>query len=288
MNKKLPAVLILGHSGFIGGSLYQSLKTQGLYDVIGASTKECNLLDLESVKKFFSTLPDDIQIVFCSVINAHLCKSIEFLHDNITIIDNFIKGIQNKKISNLIYLSAVDIYGKSIQLPINESTIINPKGYYGLGKFCGEILLTRSDILNCPITILRLPGVYGPNDKGRSIIGNFASKIIKGEPITLHGDGSTLRDYIEINDVCDIIKSFLNKPQKTILNLAVGESLSIKKMIELISKISNIKPIIEYKPVDLNAAGDMVFDIKKFRKIFPGFKLTNLEQGCAKYIQNFK
>jgi len=285
VSKRVKIVVILGHTGFIGQTLYRRFKADGV-PVMGASSEECNLLDSESVNMFFSNIPEKADVVFCSVINRHTDDSVQSLHNNIDMVENFIRCARGKRLRSLVYLSSVDVYGRFPDLPINENTALNPSGYYGLSKLCAEFLLKCSGI-DCPMTILRLPGIYGWGDRGKSIIGLFVERLYHREAITLSGDGRVLRDYVAVGDLCRIVKSLTEKPKTITLNLATGKSLALKEIVRTIGEIVGYAPDIKYMAKDENSAGDLVFDIRALCTEFKNIQLTDFRNGCAEYVKEF-
>lgn len=281
---KIQKVVILGHTGFIGKNLYQWLEA-GNFEVVGASSKVCNLLDYDSVKKFVSIIPDDIHVIFCSVINKHDLDSVNALHNNIAMVDNFIRAISRKTLISFIYLSSVDVYGKAPALPINEKTLLNPSGYYGIGKVCCELLLKKQKkALQCPISVLRLPGVYGYNDNGKSIVSHFFKRICDRKIIKINGNGTILRDYVYVNDICRIVEKLIDKPINVTLNLATGKSLTLKQVIYTIEQLTGISANLSYEYIqkENNSAGDLFFDTQILKDLYPNIRFNSLKQGCSK------
>ncbi|HIB69793.1 MAG TPA: NAD-dependent epimerase/dehydratase family protein, partial [Phycisphaerales bacterium] len=74
-----------------------------------------------------------------------------------------------------------------------EETPAKPKSHYGVSKLMSEIVLPIELSPQTPLSILRLPGVYGPGDQGNSVVGLFAEKLLLGEPIKIAGDGTAKR-----------------------------------------------------------------------------------------------
>jgi len=283
MAKKVSSAVIIGSTGFIGKSLFNWLKSRG-FNVMGASSKKCNLLDPVAVNQFLSTIPESAAVVFCSVINRCVDDSVVALHKNISMIDNLIKNLHKKTPRCLIYLSSVDVYGRSPLLPVHEETLSDPESYYGLSKHCSEILVKRLSSLDCSVSILRLPGVYGYGDNGKSMVGFLSDRICNGKNVTLFGNGAVLRDYVHVSDVCRVIDRLIRFPQKLTLNIATGISLSMKKIVEIIADVANRKVIIEYGQEDEKSTSDLIFDINKLKHVFPDINFMNFQQGYAYYI----
>ena len=140
-----------------------------------------------------------------------------------------------------------------------------------------------------PISILRLPGVYGQGDNGRSTINRLVESAIKRKHVIIYGDGEDKRDFIYVGDICKIIGKTLNKKLSIVLNIVTGNSYSIKKIVEMIKSNSQEKFIIEYKPkqIGIERVKDMVYDTSLFSSIFPDIKLLDLKDGISMYLKDF-
>lgn len=137
----------------------------------------CNLLDAAEVERFLCGFADGVRVVFCAVINRLNDNSYHALVRNIQMAHNFAAAATRGKLGGVIFLSSVDVYGRTPELPITERTVTAPANFYGIAKLTSELLLRRPGALNCPLTVLRLPGVYGPGDGGRSVVGRFLTRL---------------------------------------------------------------------------------------------------------------
>jgi len=289
-------VVVLGNTGFIGKNLQKYLDYHGV-KTFGASSTNCNLLDPSSINQFFSHLPEKIHLVFCSAITPHYENNIHSFHKNVTIIENFLNTVSLTKFNSIIFLSSVDIYGHNPILPITENTLPDPKDYYGLSKFNSEILLKwYCQPSNIPLIILRLPGIYGPEDQGKSIIGFFFRRLIEKKVITINNNGNTLRDYVEINDLNTIVKRLITNPNPnpdpktmtTTINIASGQSIRIKEIIDTISRIAEKEVQIEISSKVKKADYNLVFNNKALRSLISEFKFTTLNKGFERYVNEYQ
>jgi UDP-glucose 4-epimerase len=277
-------IIIIGNSGYIGGALTKYLLTLGTYNIIAPSSRDCNFLNLEEVKSFFSALDyKNYHVVFTAVINKSKNDSIETFLQNVKIVSNFIEGQRKAKISSIIFLSSIDIYGREPNLPITEETKINPDNWYGLSKFVSEWILTLSGQIECPLTILRLPGIFGKSQKDNSVIGKLIHNIEDYGKIILHGNGEVLRDYIYIKDVVRIIEIFILKSNPGIFNLATGKNYFIKDIVEIIRDTLPDFDIV-YEQADNCRMFDLFFDNNKLKNVLADFQFSNIETGLSSYF----
>jgi nucleoside-diphosphate-sugar epimerase len=118
----------------------------------------------------------------------------------------------------VVFASTVTIVGAEPQLPVDESTPDRPCSVYDRHKLACETLLrdaTRSGALKA--FSLRLSNVYGyggPSvNSNRAILNSMIRRAIDGEPLTLYGDGSYIRDFVHLDDVVEAIRLAIAKPQ---------------------------------------------------------------------------
>jgi UDP-glucose 4-epimerase len=280
-------IIILGSSSYIGGYLVQYFQSRGA-NIVRANSTNCNLLDKESVNSFFESLPKKkYLLVFLSVINRPEGDSLDGLQKNTLMAGNFVQAVDHHKISSVIYFSSVDIYGNHHELPIREDTPLQPDNWYGLAKVNCEWILKHELDSEIPLTIFRIPGVYGASPGERSIIRKFLTDIFERKKVTVFGDGSTLRDYVHVQDVAQSIEHLVNKSMVGAVNVVTGKSYSILQILNIMKDALATQWQIEF--IEQNQRSfDLVFDNSKLLKIVPKFNFTKLETGIESSITNFR
>lgn len=264
MKNELPPVAIFGATGFVGANLAALLTRRG-FGVAGYGSADCNLCDPVAVSALVRGLEPGTVVVVCATVNRKIDDSFFALTQNLAMAENLTATLPKARVGGLIFLSTVDVYGRAPVTPINETTLTRPENYYGIGKLASELIFRRPDAFDCPVTVLRFPGVYGPGDKQSSIVGAFLSRIVGEQPITLYGDGSVLRDYVEVNDVCKVVAHFVRTPENRTLNVVSGSSLPLREWIDTLGHVSGQAPKIERRDQETASAGDLVFDNKALR-----------------------
>jgi len=274
--------IIIGASGFIGRALARDCQNSGLRSV-GFSSQDGNLLTKAGLAKIASACDDGDQIVFCANHRFSRRDSLDDMQKNIEIASNFARLLQQKKIRSALYLSSVDVYGlPSTNLPITEKTLPRPTSYYGISKLCSESILQID--LACPLTILRLPGVFGAGDQRASVIGKFAWQISRGLPTFLQKEGSIKRDFIPVQLVVSLIRRLLRQPSDEVINVVTGKSLTIAEWVKLIAARLG-KPVkILNGNNDFARARDLIFDAAKLRQIAPEIAQVNIEAALDAYL----
>jgi len=281
-SKSIGDILVLGHTGFVGSAISESLVLHG-YNVTGASSKECDLLDSVATARFLESLSAGVNVVFSSAILRSSNDSQQTMLNNISMVGNFLAGAPKGRLASLVYLSSTSLYGRNPTLPITEQSLPSPANYYDISKVACEALLTMPGAIDCPVTVLRLPGIYGPGDRGESLVGRFLNQMRAIDSVDIFGDGSTKRDLAAIEDINIVVEGILNKPMNGRLNIATGHSLSVREIVETIASTAGLTPEINYGPPDVSTPKDLEFDTRALNDWLPGLRFTNFSEGCAAY-----
>jgi UDP-glucose 4-epimerase len=275
-------VVIFGAGGFIGATLDKLLRAKG-HMVVALSRQECDMLDPGSVQQALERVPAPYSVVHAACLNRHEQDDFGALTKNVAMVENFTRSVRPGAVRCVVYLSSTDVYGDAPVTPITENTLLAPGGYYALSKYNNESLLMRSGQLDCPVTVLRLPGIFGPHDRGRSILGMFARKVMRGELITIFGDGSTRRDFVLVNDLCEIIRRFLICPVPAVFNVANGRSMELMEILQILSALSgkNLNVIMAAAGVRSN---DLVFNVTRLQEALGDMRMTPFEEGARRLL----
>tara|TARA_Y100000590_G_scaffold57842_1_gene60911 strand:- start:4036 stop:4902 length:867 start_codon:yes stop_codon:yes gene_type:complete len=282
-------ILILGHTGYIGSSIYTKLKKnlKGV-KIVGISSKKINLTNLSQSKKIKKLINKNTTLIICAAIKSDLGNSFGTYIKNIRIAENILSNIQDIHLNKIILFSSNAVYGvfKKNKL-ITEKTPLYPDTFYGLAKVVTEKLfeLSLNQHNKNKLIILRPTSIYGPNEK---ITPNTPSghlkKILNNEKISLWGNGEEKRDFLFIEDLENIVLKLINKKFTGILNLATGESVSYADSIKKISKLLN-KKIIFYKKTRTTKLVDKVYSTRKIKKHFPKYNFQKLNKGLKKILK---
>jgi len=276
-------VVLIGKNSYIGEHLTNFLQAKGI-DVISLSSSDCNFLQFDHVaEKFDSFGNTQISIVFLAVIKKCASNNYHTYIQNIALVNNLIKITSRANIRSIVYLSSVDVYGRSPILPITEQTRIDPDSWYGLAKYSCERMLLLSENINFPVTILRIPGVFGKSPSDTSVIGRMIASAISDGRIIISGKGDTLRDYVCLNDLSKLILLMINNKHQGVVNVAKGESRSILDIAKCIGQELNIKIEIISTESD-ERSFDLVFDNTKIKEILPNFNFIEMPIALADYI----
>ena len=120
------------------------------------------------------------------------------------------------KIQKFIHISTDEVYGESMlsenEEKKNEDSVLCPTNPYAATKAAAELIAkSYYHSFKMPIIITRGNNVYGPNQYPEKLIPRFIQQLLKGEQVTIQGDGSNVRAFLHVNDVCSALKLILEK-----------------------------------------------------------------------------
>lgn len=195
----------------------------------------------------------------------------------------------SEKVSRVVFISSASVYGAQAVLPIPETAMTYPISSHGIHKLTIEKYLQLYKHrygLDCKI--MRLSNPYGPGQsiKGRQgLVAIAIGKILAGEAIPIRGDGSSIRDFIYIDDVCEALRLLgETETQESIFNIGSGLGYSLNQLIGTIERITGKPLAINYIA---NRFGDIpasVMDISKAKHILGNEVKFSLEQGLARTL----
>ena len=283
------SIFIFGASGFIGKYLADKFRSDSSFQVHGYSSKSCNLLSLTEVKQALSVAEKNDAIIIASAITRPK-DSYKAMMKNFEMIENCCRAVQDRIIGHVTFLSTIDVYGIEIEKHqnINERFLANPDDYYSISKIGSEFMLKQTcSRIDIPLTILRLPGIYGPGDGFKSTIGGMVKRAFTEKKIIVYGEGTDLRDYVYVNDVYEVAIKAIEDKKNVLVNMCTGNSRTIKDICLMIRDLLPFNVEIEYgKPVDGGARRIeyLQFECEKVKREFPRLSVTELKAGISAYI----
>ncbi len=304
-------VLVTGGGGFIGSHLCERLLSEG-NEVLcvdnfftGAKGNIAHLI----TNPYFEVLRHDITFpLFIEVDEIYnlACPAspIHYQLDPVQTIKTAVHGAINmlglaKRLKiRILQASTSEVYGNPSVHPQPETYwgSVNPIGVrscYDEGKRCAETLFFdyhRQHRLK--IKVARIFNTYGPRmhqNDGR-VVSNFIIQALKGENITVYGDGSQTRSFCYIDDMIEGMIRLMNTPDDITgpVNLGNPSEISILELAEKILKMANSKSRIVFKSLPQDDPVRRCPDIRLAKKVLKWGPKVFLEEGLEKTAAYFK
>ena len=309
--RKAKRILILGGTGFIGINLtYQLLADpENKITVFGRSMEKypSDLLNHKqihivqgdySVEYDFDSLTKGQEMVFHLISttvpttsNKNIAKEIT---DNIESTSFLLESCVKNHVKKFLFVSSGGtVYGVTENAQINEDTPTDPITSYGMQKLSIEKLLYLYYCIHeLDYRIIRLANPYGPYQKVngvQGVVAAFLYRILKGEEITVYGDGSVIRDYIYIEDA---VKAILNisygDSKYRIYNVGSGCGLSLNGIISSIENLLHVQANVKYisgRKVDVPVN---ILDVSRYEMEFGTIKNVDFATGLERMVKFMK
>ena len=207
-------------------------------------------------------------------------------------------GLAKRTKAKIFQASTSEVYGDPTIHPQTEDYWghVNPIGYrscYDEGKRCAETLFLdyhRQHRLH--IKVARIFNTYGPHmhpNDGR-VISNFIIQAIRGEPITIYGDGSQTRSFCYVSDMIDAFVDLMATPENVTgpMNLGNPGEYSILELAQTILEMVRSPSKIVYKPLPEDDPLQRQPDISRAEKVLGWQPRINLREGLEKTIRYFR
>jgi len=193
------------------------------------------------------------------------------------------------------FSSGGTIYGdkKGEVNPFTEDSPMAPISFYGWSKQMMEnsiLFMHRTQNLKYVIVRPSNPYGIGQNMHGKQgLIAVAMGKILAGKEIEIWGDGSSVRDYIHIDDLGQAVADILLKESivNETLNVGGGVGYSINEIVDVLRKVVKEEVIIKYLPARKMDVSSVVLDTSKIKSLIT-FQPRSLEEGIVQFYQYLK
>lgn len=205
-------------------------------------------------------------------------------------------GLAKEKGARFLLASTSEVYGDPKEHPQSESYPGNvdpvvPRGVYDEAKrFAEAITMAYHRTHGIETRIARIFNTYGPRmrlDDGRALP-NFMVQALRGEDITVYGDGSQTRSFCYVDDLIDGIIRLLNSDEAEPVNLGNPEEISILDFAKEIVRLTGSRSRIVFHPLPQNDPKVRQPDIRKAKRILGWEPRVSREEGLRKTLQYFK
>lgn len=304
-------VMVTGGAGFIGSHLCERLVARG-DDVLcldnfftGARANVAHLLSADN----FELLRHDVTVPLVVQIDeiynlACPASPVHYQYDPVQTTKTSVHGAINmldlakRTGAKILQSSTSEVYGDPEVHPQPESykgnvNPIGPRACYDEGKRCAETLFFdyhRQNDLN--IRVCRIFNTYGPRmhpEDGR-VVSNFIMQALRGEPLTLYGDGSQTRSFCYVDDLVDGIMGLMDASDENTgpMNLGNPNEFTIRALAETIAEMTGAKSEIVYMPLPEDDPTQRCPDITLAKSVLEWEPKIQLRDGLTRAIEYFK
>jgi GDP-L-fucose synthase len=307
MNKS-SRIYVAGHGGLVGSSICRRLQAGGYRNLIGRRSRELDLTRQADVEAFLGQeRPEYVFLAAAKVggIMANNNYPAEFLYRNLMIQNNVIHSSYMNGVKKLLFLGSSCIYPKFAPQPIKEEHLLTGEleptnEPYAVAKIAGIKMCQAYNRQYGTDFISVMPtNLYGPNDNFDletshvlpAMIRKFHEAKTTGRTsVEIWGTGTPRREFLYIEDLADACVHLMESYDDSgIINIGVGEDISIKDLALLVKKIVGYAGETVYDASKPDGTPRKLLDVSKLRSL--GWKAqTSLEEGIRRtyewYLQN--
>jgi UDP-glucose 4-epimerase len=287
-------VTVTGGAGFIGANLCRALAARAEIDRVVA-------YDNLSTGSAANLAGVDAELVVGDIRDRALLRDVldraDTVADPIASHDCNVTGTVNvleacrRSGAHLVAASSSSVYGATAELPKHEDLPTRPLSPYAASKLAAEsYALAYAASFGLPTLVLRFFNVYGPLQSAghayAAAIPAFVHAALSEEPLAVHGDGRQTRDFTFVGSVVDVLaQAVLGRvTASTPVNLAFGESVSIRRVIELIGELLGRDLEVRYEPARTGDVRDSHGANDRLLSLFPGLAPIPLADGLRQTI----
>ncbi len=299
--------VVTGGGGFVGRALVRHLESCG-HEAIVASRGihyshsgtwiEYDLLRPETVANITTQQVDGVFHLAWSTVPGSADKAAGAdIRTNVAGTIELFRELAECGIRTVFISSGGTIYGEAGRLPINERHPIKPVGVYGFSKAAAEEggrLFRRTNDFDIRIARLSNPfGIEHTEGKAQGAASIFAKRILAGDPITIMGDGSIVRDYIDVDDAASAIAALMeitidSAIEDPSFNIGSGQGVSLLELVHRLEDVTGCPADIRYTAGrDFDVACN-ILDISKILRLTSWRPSQDLRGGLEKLILGLK
>lgn len=301
----MATALVTGGAGFLGSHVADELLSMGHRVVVlddlsggakenvpaGAEFVHGSVVDHALVDRLFAECRCDYVFhlaAYAAEGLSHFIKRFTYT-TNILGSANLINAAVNLgTVRCFVFTSSIAVYGAG-QVPMTESMIPHPADPYGIAKYAVELDLEEAlDMFNLNFIVFRPHNVYGERqhigDRYRNVIGVFMNQILKGEPMTVFGDGEQTRAFSYVSDVAPLIARSVERPAawNQVFNVGADTPHTVNALAAAVARAMGVPP----RTVHLDARNEVVHAFSDHAKARAAFgdlmKGVRLEDGLAR------
>jgi GDP-L-fucose synthase len=253
-------IYIAGHRGMVGSAIHRRLKKEGYEDFVFRTSDELDLRNQQAVADFFAKEKPCYVFLAAAKVGGILANNTyraEFLYDNIMIQSNVIENSYRQGIKKLLFLGSSCIYPRLAPQPLKEEYFLtglleHTNEPYAIAKIAGiKMCDAYRNQYGCNFISVMPTNLYGPNDNYDlknshvlpALIRKFHEAKINDQPeVIVWGSGRPRREFLHADDMADACMFLMkNYSEEGLINIGVGEDLSIKELAEMIKEIPVIR-----------------------------------------------
>ena len=294
---------VTGGAGFIGSHVVDCLVAAG-HDVAVVDMRaphrsdvayfEADILDGSGLSRATRGCDALFHLAGVADVNHAAADPVGTAEANVVGTTKVWEAARNNDVGRVILASTVWVYSAARgDGPLTEDTplwIADAGHVYTSSKIAAEMLVHNYlELYGQEFTILRYGIPYGPRMRDALVLPRFVSRAVAGEPITVHGDGSQVRNYVYVEDLAEAHVLALGEPGRNqVFNLEGAEVVSLRRLIETIGHVLGHEIDVEYVPARAGDYRGQIVSAEKAARVLDWQPEVGLEEGVRRYVEWYR
>ncbi|WP_345952707.1 GDP-L-fucose synthase [Mucilaginibacter sp. PAMB04168] len=280
--QKASKIFIAGHRGMVGSAIHRKLEKEGFTNIVTRTSSELDLRRQGDVEAFFEEQQFDYVFLAAAKVGGIVANNIyraDFLYENLQIQNNVIHSAYVTGVKKLLFLGSSCIYPKLAPQPLSEDSLLTgpleiTNEPYAIAKIAGVKMCDAYRAqYQCNFISAMPTNLYGLNDNYHPENSHVLPAMIRrfheakqndAQSVTIWGSGTPKREFLfadDLADACYYLMENYNEPG--VINIGVGEDLSIKELAEMIKEIVGFEGDITYDTSKPDGTPRKLMDVSK-------------------------
>ncbi|QTC40411.1 GDP-L-fucose synthase [Bacillus sp. V3] len=298
-------IYIAGHRGLVGSAILRKLQSEGYTNLLYRTSKELDLRDKGQVDQFFKQEKPEFIFLAAAKVGGIVANNeypADFIRDNLLIQTNVIDAAYRNGAEKLLFLGSTCIYPKMAPQPLKEEYLLTGEleptnEPYAIAKIAGIKMCESYNRQYGTKYISAMPtNLYGENDNFDlqtshvlpALLRKFHEAKEANAPfVEMWGTGTPRREFLYSDDLADACLFLMNNYEgNEIVNIGVGEDITIKELGEKIKEVVGYEGDIQFDTTKPDGTPRKLVDVEKIHSL--GWKAsTPLETGLQKAYKWF-
>ncbi len=275
-------IFVAGHRGLVGSAIVRRLRKAGYDNLLLADRARLDLTGQTAVADFFAE--EKPQYVFDAAarvggIHANAKYTADFIRDNLLIQNNLIDSAQKNGVTKFVFLGSSCIYPREAPQPMREDCLLTgpleaTNEWYAIAKIAGiKMCQAYRQQYGFNAISLMPTNLYGPGDNFHpenshvlpALLNKFHDAAQSGaESVEVWGSGRPRREFLHVDDLADAALFLMrNYDEPDIVNVGVGEDISIASLAELIAGITGFTGTLRFDPEKPDGTPRKLLDVSR-------------------------
>jgi UDP-glucose 4-epimerase len=292
-------VLVTGGSGFIGSHVVDKLRARGhepvIYDLRPSPWHEAgsvdtvlgSITDREALERALHSCDAVAHLAAVADVNDVHASPEDAERVNARGTVAVLEACRRAGVKRIVYASTIWVYSDCADDAVDEDTLLAaPSHLYTSTKLAGELYCKAyQELYGIDYTILRFGIPYGPRAREAAVIPAFVGKALRGEPLTLAGDGGQSRRFVYVEDLADgVALGLAEVASNRIYNLASNENVTIKQIAERVQELIGDVEIV-YTPARPGDFGGKIVCSRRAERELGWTAATPFSEGVRRYVE---